>query len=78
MEDRRISKARIRANQKYNAKTYDVLTIRAKKELSIVELINRAWPGRAASKNEYMLNAIAEQLKRDGFEVDCSAGDQEE
>lgn len=62
------SKAKVRANARYNAKTYDVLQIRVLKSEAINERIDQAVKaGKAKSKAEYVLQAVNDRLRDDGF-----------
>lgn len=62
------SKARVQANARYNAKTYDVLQTRVLKSEFINDRIALAVKaGKAKSKAEYILRAIKDKLREDGF-----------
>ena len=62
------SKAKVQANARYNLKTYDVLTVRILKAEAINDRIAAAVnAGHAKSKAEYVLQAINDRLRSDGF-----------
>ena len=62
------SKAKIQANARYNAKTYDVLQTRVLKSEMINDRIALAVKaGKAKSKAEYILLAIKAQHRKDGL-----------
>lgn len=68
MDKPKNSSAKIRANARYNAKTYDVLQVRIPKSELINERIALAVKaGRATSKAEYVKQAVNDRLKNDGF-----------
>lgn len=67
-----VSKAKIAANSRYNAKTYDVLSIRVLKSEHINELLDKAIAGSNVSKAAYILTAIREKLASDGVMLDIS------
>ena len=54
--------ARKRANDKYNAKAYDVLSIRVQKAERINERIDNAIRGTGISKAAFILDAIRAKL----------------
>lgn len=60
------SEAKIRANARYNNKTYDVVQIRVLKTERINERIALAASRTNTSKAAYILAAIKTQLSKDG------------
>ena len=68
--DRRNSNARIKANNKYNAKTYDQLRCNYRKTERLNELVEYAAQQRNTSKAEYILNAVRDRLTKDGITLD--------
>lgn len=69
MDERKNSEARIRANNKYNAKMYDRINIAVKKGKK--DVIKAAAEKHGESINAYINAAIDERLTADG--VDASA-----
>lgn len=65
-----VSKAKIAANSRYNAKTYDVLSIRVQKAERINDLLDAAIMGKDISKAAYILGAIRDRLRVDGITID--------
>ena len=65
-----VSKAKIAANSRYNAKAYDVLSIRVQKSERINELLDKAIAQSHTSKASYILNAIQARLYADGITLD--------
>lgn len=63
MADRKNSEARIRANNKYNAKTYDRVNIAIPKGRKEVIQAHAAALGK--SVNGYVVEAIEEKISRD-------------
>ena len=66
----KASEARLRANARYNAKTYDVITIRALKGEAITDRIEQAAARASVSKNKYILDAIRARLDADNITSD--------
>ena len=64
------SEAKIRANARYNNKTYDVVQIRVLKTEHINDLIDMAASRSNTSKAAYILAAIKQQLAKDGITLD--------
>ena len=66
------SEARIRANNKYNAKTYSNISIRIRKDHDIVDLdiLRQAADKSGESLNTYILNAIADRMEAEGGRID--------
>lgn len=64
------SKARIEANARYNAKTYEQIKIQIRKELRMQELLEIACTQTGKSKAQYITEAIQTQLDRDGITPD--------
>ena len=63
--ERKISKAKIDANRRFNDKTYERVSFSARKELQINALVSVAAKKANISKAEYMLTAITRQLAED-------------
>ena len=64
------SEAKIRANARYNNKTYDVVQIRVLKTERINDLVDMAASRSNTSKASYILAAIKQQLAKDGITID--------
>ncbi|MDR1206746.1 MAG: hypothetical protein LBL26_14900 [Peptococcaceae bacterium] len=64
MSDRKNSEARIRANNKYNAKTYDRINLAVPKGQKA--LIQGHAIAKGESINSFVSRAIIEAMKRDG------------
>jgi len=62
MPEKKNSDARIKANARYNAKTYDVLSIRVVKTENINQRIDDAIRGTDISKAAFILDAIRAKL----------------
>lgn len=67
----KASKARIKANARYNQKAYEIITFRAQKSLYLNKLIEVAAQKAGKSKAQYMLEAIQKQLCYDGITIEC-------
>lgn len=65
------TKARIKANNKYNIKTYEIITFRAKKSLQLNKLLDIAAQKAGKSKAQYIYDAIIKQLSYDNITIDC-------
>ena len=63
MQERKNSEARIRANNKYNAKAYDRINIAVRK--GDKELIRLHAQNRGESLNSFAIRALSETMKRD-------------
>ena len=63
------SEAKIRANARYNNKTYDVVQIRVLKTERINDLVDLAASRSNTSKAAYILAAIKTQLAKDGITI---------
>lgn len=61
------SEAKKRANMKYDAKTYEQIKIKERKEYCLNERLVSAARQAGVSKNAYMLSALERQLAADGF-----------
>lgn len=72
------SKARIEANQRYAKKAYEQIKFSSRKENRLSELIEYAASAKHMSKAQYIAEAIAEALKRDGIGIDALPGIAEE
>ena len=70
MIDKKNTDARIKANNRYNAKTYDQLRCNYRKEERLNELVELAAEKHNISKAEYMLTAIRFKLESDGVTID--------
>ncbi len=70
MSEKRNSAARIRANNKYNAKAYDLVQGRALKSDRMLEMIEKAAQMTNTSKSSYVVNAVKNQLAADGITID--------
>ena len=64
MQERKNSEARIRANNKYNAKAYDRINIAVPKGRKEVIQLHAAASGK--SINGFVVEAIEEKLSREG------------
>lgn len=71
MSDRKNSEARIKANNRYNAKAYDRVNIAIPKGHK--EVIQAHADALGKSVNGYVVEAIEEKIARD----DCEGGEQE-
>lgn len=65
MEQKKNSEARIRANNKYNAKTYDRINIAIPKGRKAV--IQAAADAAGQSLNGYVTQAVDERMTREGM-----------
>lgn len=67
-----VSDARKRANNKYNKKAYDMIAFRIRKDGDIVdaEMIRKAADKSGESLNTYILNAIADRMEAEGWQLD--------
>lgn len=63
------SKARIKANDKYNKKAYEQIKIYARKETRLNELIKIAAQKRNISRQAYIVMAIEQQLSYDNITI---------
>ena len=63
MAERKNSEARIRANNKYNAKAYDRINIAVPKGQK--DIIQARATTQGKSVNAYVIEAISEHLERD-------------
>lgn len=70
------SEARLKANAKYQKKTYDLISISSKRVDRLRELIALGAEKTTLSKNEYMINAIRSQLSRDKITIDMLPPDE--
>lgn len=68
------SEAKIRANARYNNKTYDVVQIRVLKSEHINDLVDLAASRSNTSKAAYILAAIKTQLAKDGITIEDLPG----
>ena len=59
------SPAKIAANRRYQAKAYDLITTRAKKELDLPRRIEAAAAATGKKKSKYLIDAITAQLEQD-------------
>lgn len=73
MQERKNSEARIRANNKYNAKAYDRVNIAIPKGRKEVIQAHAAAQGK--SVNGYVVEAIDEKLNRDDAQQIEEGGD---
>lgn len=64
------TKARIKANNKYNAKAYEIITFRAKKSLQLNKLLDVAAQKTGKSKAQYIYDAIIKQLSYDNITIE--------
>ena len=58
------SKAQMKANNKYNRKTYATITVRSKKADNLAEQIDQAATAAGVSKATWILTAITHELER--------------
>lgn len=66
MTENKNSKARIAANNRYNAKAYDRMTLTIRKEWGYSALIEERAKELRLSKNEYILQLIEQDLIKAG------------
>lgn len=66
----KASKARIAANGRYNAKTYDQIAFRSLKSKRLPELLGLVTIQSKQSKNAYIESAVFEKLAKDGITLD--------
>lgn len=74
----KISEARHRANEKYNAKAYEEIKVRVLKGQK--EVIQSAARNKGESVNAYIVRAITERMERDrgdGSRIDGPSGSPE-
>lgn len=74
----KISEARHRANEKYNAKAYEEIKVRVLKGQK--EVIQSAARNKGESVNAYIVRAITERMERDrgdGSRIDGPSGESE-
>lgn len=74
----KISEARHRANEKYNAKAYEEIKVRVLKGQK--EVIQSAARNKGESVNAYIVRAITERMERDrgdGSRIDGPIGSPE-
>lgn len=74
----KISEARHRANEKYNAKAYEEIKVRVLKGQK--EVIQDAARSKGESVNAYIVKAITERMERDpggGSRIDGPIGNAE-
>lgn len=74
----KISEARHRANEKYNAKAYEEIKVRVLKGQK--EVIQSAARNKGESVNAYIVRAITERMERDrgdGSRIDGPSGELE-
>ena len=64
------SKARIKANARYNAKTYEQIKFQSRKENRLRELIAIAADKRGISSAQYIVEAVQVQFNTDGITPD--------
>ena len=66
------SEAQLRAKNKYNAKTYSTIAVRFRKDGDIVDadLVREAAAKAGESINTYILNAIADRMEAEGWQLD--------
>lgn len=64
--------ARRRASNKYNAKTFDSITFRIRKDNDIIsaDKLREAAEASGESLNTYILNAIADRMEAEGWHID--------
>lgn len=74
MAERKNSEARIRANNKYNAKAYDRINIAIPKGQK--DVIQAQATAQGKSVNAYVVEAISEKLERDQAETAPDADDE--
>ena len=59
------SDAKLRANHKYDAKAYEFITFRERKEASLHAHLSKAAADAGVSKNQYILSAVYAKLRAD-------------
>lgn len=65
------TKAKIKANAKYNRKAYESISIRVPKSLCLNNILTVAAQKAGKSKAQYIYDAIETQLHYDGITIDC-------
>lgn len=61
-----VSKSQMKATSKFNQKTYDTIYVRVRKDsLTNKDAIAMAAEAAGESLNEYIINAVAERIKRE-------------
>lgn len=56
-----VSKAQLKATQKYEKKTYKQILLKIRKDSNIIE-----WLEKQPSKNGYIINLIMDDMKKKG------------
>ena len=64
-----LSKSRIKANNKYNAKAYDTLNVRIRKDRGGKALVQAAAEAAGESTGVYIMNAVYERMREEGIDV---------
>ena len=64
------SKAKLNAIHKYNQKTYETISTRARREDRVNDLVNIGADKAGQSKQAYILDSILQRLDRDGITPD--------
>ena len=67
---KKTSDAKIRANNRYKNKTYEVLQVFVNRKERMNELVKLAHEAQGKSKAQYVVDALKAQLKEDGFTVE--------
>ena len=65
-----LSKAKLAANNKYLAKTYESIAVRSPKDQRLGDRLRIAATRNGINKREYILNALKDRLEADGVTVD--------
>lgn len=65
-----VSDAKKRANAKYDAKTYDQIKFRTRKEERLNDMIDLAAKKLGTSKADYIVTAVKNRLESDGIKIE--------
>ena len=64
-----VSESRIRANHKYETKTYDTLNVRIRKDRGGKALVQAAAEAVGETTGVYIMNAVYERMREEGIDV---------
>lgn len=64
-----VSESRIRANHKYETKTYDTLNVRIRKDRGGKALVQAAADAAGETTGVYIMNAVYERMREEGIDV---------
>ena len=68
--EKKNSDARIKANNRYNAKTYDQLRCNYRKDERLNDLVDFAAKKLGTSKADYIVTAVKNRLESDGIHLE--------